>query len=376
MQQTETYGFDARALTEPVDRRAVKAFKGSLSTRFPLWHANDRSLGETLTFVLFVAIGSVFVLVGLGAIASGIIARSPAWFAGLPFLLVGGVFVVLAIVHQVAGGATTAYRLDRFAQANNMTFHPGYSAPKLPGMLFGVGRGRRSNDLVRGDEPRFVEFGNYRYKTGSGKSEKTHTWGYIAVRLDAPLPHIVLDAEGNNGLFGSNLPIGFRKDQRLELEGDFHKHFSLYCPEGYEADALYLFTPDIMARFMDSSAQLDVEIVDDWLFFYTGKDVSTLDPRRWAWLFSVVGAMLDKMAQWGRWRDDRLRAEQSHATPAQVAPIAPDHIENPAMQNPATLRPPKGVADPGRRLKRRGFAWTGFLAVAIFVILQVLSQLD
>src|SRR5699024_10580785 len=124
------------------------------------------------------------------------------------------------------------FRLDRFARANGLRFHPGFNNPQLPGMLFSIGRQRKSQLLLRGDQPRFVEFGNYRYTTGSGKNSTTHTWGYIAVKLDAPLPHLVLDAEGNNSFFGSNLPIGLKKDQRLSLEGDFDKHFSLYAPVG------------------------------------------------------------------------------------------------------------------------------------------------
>src|SRR5699024_7440607 len=104
-------------------------------------------------------------------------------------------------------GGMMQYRLDRFAAANGMRFHPGYDDPRLPGMLFDVGKQRYSTMLVRGDVPRFVEFGNYQYTTGSGKSQTTHNWGYIAVQLDVPLPNIVLDAEGNNGLLGSNLPV-------------------------------------------------------------------------------------------------------------------------------------------------------------------------
>src|SRR5690606_23471582 len=114
-----------------------------------------------------------------------------------------------------------------------------------------------------------VEFGNHSYTVKQGKSSVTHTWGYVAVKLDVPLPNIVLDAVGNNTLFGSNLPARFDRDQRLSLEGDFDQYFQLYCPEGYERDALYLFTPDIMARFIDNAAQLDAEIVDDWLFLYS-----------------------------------------------------------------------------------------------------------
>ena len=138
----------------------------------------------------------------------------------------------------------------------------------------------------------------------------------MAIKLDVPLPHIVLDARSNNGLFGSNLPATFDKDQRLSLEGDFDQHFSLYCPEGYERDALYLFTPDIMARFIDNAAALDVEIVDDWLFLYGKREFSGLDPATWAWLFSVVAALLDKFAQWSRWRDERLQADAAAAAAA------------------------------------------------------------
>ncbi len=36
---------------------------------------------------------------------------------------------------------------------------------------------------------------------------------------------------------------------------------------------------------------------------------SSLDPATWAWLFSVVGALLDKLAQWARWRDERLQTD-------------------------------------------------------------------
>src|ERR1044071_8257923 len=160
-------------------------------------------------------------------------------------------------------------------------------------MIFGLGRSRQSTDLirgtrprfvefgtyqdtvhsrrwtgrVRGTRPRFVEFGNYQYTVQSGKNSTTYRWGYVAVKLDVPLPNIVLDALGNNG-FGSNLPASFQRAQRLSLEGDLDQHFTLYCPEGYEQDALYLFTPDIMARFIDHAAELDVEIVDDWMFLY------------------------------------------------------------------------------------------------------------
>ncbi|MGK9221328.1 MULTISPECIES: hypothetical protein [unclassified Microbacterium] len=362
--------FDARPLTEPVDRADVKRFSDELSRRFP----SGTGAGAVVAVIVIVFVGVM--ILGFGGLILSILlmvadadGASGAGFwvsLGIAALVIGA--VVWGVRAFQGQRRERQYRLDRFARANGMSYLPSLGDPALPGMIFGLGRARRSNDLVRGEAPRFAEFANYQYTTGSGKNQTTHRWGYVAIRLDAPLPHIVLDAVGNNTIFGSNLPVGFDKDQRLSLEGDFDRHFALYCPQGYEADALYLFTPDIMARFLDHAGQLDVEIVDDWLFLYTRREVSTLDPATWAWLFSVVAALIHKLDQWGRWRDERFAAGTGVPRP-----IASGHHEAPAFSAAAPLTPPpRGVAEPGRRLKRR-FSWFGIVIIA-FVILQFVLQ--
>ena len=194
------------------------------------------------------------------------------------------------------------------------------------------------------------------------------------MKLDVPLPNIVLDATGNNG-FGSNLPASFDKEQRLSLEGDFDQHFTLYCPAGYERDALYLFTPDIMARFIDNAAELDVEIVDDWMFLYTRRKVSTLDPATWAWLFGVVGALIAKFDQWARWRDERLLAENPGLAQAPVPVDAASANERLPFAPPAgLLTPPPGVAREGRRLKRR-MQWLPIVFVILIAAFWIWSRM-
>jgi len=386
--------FDARPLVEPIDRRDVRAFTKRLRETGAL----SSGAGAIFGIVVVVAIVGVFVAVFGGIFASAIagIASSGrstpfALMSFVPLLFIGGIVAVIlvAVVRRLRGGGSRRYRLDRFARANGMSYVPALSNPRLPGMIFGIGSSRRASDLVRGERPRFVEFANYRYTTGSGKNRTTHRWGYVAVKLDVPLPHIVLDAVGNNGLFGSNLPASFAKGQRLSLEGDFDRYFALYCPEGYERDALYLFTPDIMARFIDNAAALDVEIVDDWLFLYAKRDFSTLDPAMWAWLFSVVAALLDKLAQWARWRDERLRAAMDasaaaesagaergadRADAATAAPSASATTTGVPFAAPAgQLRPPPGVASQGRRLKR-GVPVVTFVAIGIFILVWLLQN--
>lgn len=368
--------FDARPLTEPVDKAEVSRFDRELKAR----SGSHRLAGTVI--VILISIGVIFgggaVLLGLvAAIASSVAENGhvlgPA--AAVPLLFAVAVpATILMLVISARRGKETRYRLARFAAANAMSFVPTIVEPKLPGLLFHRGHSRVATNLVRGERPRFVEFGNYRYTTGSGKNKSTHSWGYVAIHLDAPLPHIVLDALGNNALGLSNLPAAFDRDQRLSLEGDFDRHYALYCPAGYERDALYLFTPDIMARFLDNAAQLDVEIVDDWLFLYTRRPVSTTDPGTWAWTFSVVSALMDKLAQWGRWRDDRLGAPEVAPTPGQAtaAPVSPTAAPLP-FGNGAFVRPPKGVAEPGRRLKR-GFSWATVAVIGIVIFFLVIQN--
>jgi hypothetical protein len=381
--------FDARPLVEPIDAAAARSFAQQLrrSGRVPGVFSGRTAIVAVIVGVFVLAFGSVFVsmLVSIVAALAGSFgeggAIGGALFSLIPFLLFGGVIavVVLGLVGSTRSAATRMYRLDRFARANGMTYVPRFDSPGLPGMIFSLGNSRQASDLVRGERPRFVEFANYHYTTGSGKNRTTHAWGYVAVRLDVPLPHIVLDATGNNGLFGSNLPATFDKDQRLSLEGDFDRYFSLYCPQGYEPDALYLFTPDIMARFIDNAAALDVEIVDDWLFLYAKRDFSTLDPATWAWLFSVVGALLEKLAQWARWRDERLRAQAAAMTDAST--LARSTVDGAPVEASAVpfaapleaLRPPPGVAPQGRRLQR-GVPWVSIIAVGAIVLFWILSQ--
>ncbi len=375
--------FDARPLTDPVDRATARAYVRELrrTGRAP---SGPGPLGIILAVVIGVFFLGVFGSVFTGVVSMVIqMATSPGQgggglFAVVPLvILVAVVGVVGLAIWRLMGGSSAErwYRLDRFAQANGMSWHPLVSNPPLPGMIFAHGSSRKATDIVRGTQPRFVEFGNYQYTTGSGKNQTTHRWGYVAVKLSTPLPHIVLDATSNNGLFGSNLPASFDKDQRLSLEGDFDRYFALYCPRGYERDALYLFTPDIMARFIDNAAALDVEIVDDWMFLYAKREFSTLHPATWAWLFSVVRAFLDKFAQWERWRDDRLAAEQAAAA-QQVAAVPGASAPAPALPfaaPTAALRPPPGVAAPGRRLQRR-VPWAAIIVFVVIFGVFVLGQ--
>lgn len=340
---------DTRPLTEPIDRSALLEYRRSLPTEVRpqlvalLWFA------VVLTVLPFCSLPLWWLVLQDGS--------SPAepwdWstLILLPYLAIPIVAVVVLVRTIRRRSGVRQFRLDGFARANGLDYRPIAVPVALPGLIFTMGGTSVVRDLVWRDGRSPLAVANLETTIGSGRNRKVHRWGYVALRLPATLPHIVLDAVGNNSLLHPRLPVAFAKDQRLTLEGDFDRHFELYCPRGYETDALYLFTPDVMARFIDTVAELDVEIVDDHLFLYSPKDLSTLDPEVWTWLTSIAEVLTERVAQWERWRDRRLEPVGA-ATMADPFPL---------------VRPPRGVARQGRRLSRRAeWWWLIGLALAVY----------
>ena len=368
------------AFTEPITPAALRDYLDGLrrSGAWPVVKTSMRTIGWIAIGVsLAVVIAAVVVMTAVVSDISG----DPGGVGGS--VTVG--LLLIAVVGLVIGAGVSShrargrrwFRLARFAQASGLEYLPQVHDPGYSGMIFGRGGDRMSMDVVR-DPARSLEVANYRYSTGSSQHRRTHRWGYITIGLKNSLPNIVLDATSNNSFLGSDLPSTLAKNQRLRLEGDFDQHFALYCPVGYEADALYLFTPDIMARFIDNAAALDVEIVDNRLLLYGRRDLSTLDEATWQWIFSIVSALEVKFAQWERWRDDRLAGTSSataaSSTAAAGAAVPGAAVSSAAVSAPPLLRPPPGVAPQGRRLRRSVSALAvvfGIFALLVWVAVHL-----
>jgi hypothetical protein len=342
---------DTTPLAAPIDRAELKAFtRRNRTTDTPraAFFGSLVAIGAAFCFVLCVVVASIAFLLGSLATPSPLDLLAVAMLA---LVAVGG---YAAATRALRAQEEFIYRTAMFARANGLVDEGKELDRDLPGVIFHLGRFRASFPVLRRTGGRFVEFANYRYTTGDN-SYDAYRWGYVAIKLDVQLPNIVLDARENNGVLGqSNLPVTIDPDQRLSLEGDFDRHFALYCPAGYERDALYLFTPDIMARFIDNAAQLDVEIVDDWLFLYAKRPLVTTDPETWTWLMTTVDAVTQKLDQWARWRDDKLPATAS------------------AEPLPPLVIPPLAVAAGGQRLQRKRQLLKGLLVLfaimAVFVL--------
>lgn len=337
-------GIDYSFLTRTVTTAEVRAFRSSPQTRER--YTNSSSVAQTVALALFFVVFAVIAVVILATIGGALVSvlASDSSTAAVIAAIVLGSGIVVCIIAIVRWSTRRRweklFRLDGFATTNSLTFSSSDSAPQYPGAIFSSGRSREARDHLRSTTGRFLDYGNYRYVTGSGKNQSTHNWGFLAFQLDRSLPHMVLDSRANNGLFGgTNLPSAFDKDQILSLEGDFDSHFTLYCPRAYERDALYVFTPDLMALLIDNAAPFDVEIVDKWMFVYSATPFDMVQPTAHQRLLGIVDTVGAKtLAQSDRYSDERVQD-----FPANV------------------------VAQPGKRLKKR-FPLAAIIIVGIVLI--------
>jgi hypothetical protein len=304
---------DFASLNAPLPDEQVRAFKARAKAAGEPWATWQA--GQVIGVVLVVPIALVFMIIGISmvtTVAGSAIESGDVALAAIPLIIVLGMLAVVAFgVAKAVGGFGRRWelwaRVDAFARANGMTFSPQDPNPAYPGAIFGIGGSRQAVDHLRSASGRFFDFGNYRYTTGSGKNRSTRTWGFLAFNLDRRLPNMVLDSTANNGWFGTNLPATFDRSQILSLEGDFDRYFTLYCPQQYERDALYVFTPDLMALLIDEAAPFDVEIVDDWMFVYSSAAFRTGDAALYARLFRIIDTVGAKtLTQTDRYVDERV----------------------------------------------------------------------
>lgn len=62
---------------------------------------------------------------------------------------------------------------------------------------------------------------------------------------------------------------------KVQLEGDFPKRFSLYCTPGAELELLQLFDPADMAYFVDFCRAYDFELYKDTIYISQAADANT-----------------------------------------------------------------------------------------------------
>lgn len=199
------------------------------------------------------------------------------WFLGRSDILtvapILGVFVIGYTVLAAFGFVWYAVSLSRrvkiaaFAWRNGWAYADKLQDTRRPGAAFTrVVRGQERAVVACDDERMPFELGmHHSVSRGEQSATVQRPFAFIELPLPTSVPHIVL-ANRKRSIIPT-LGLG-RGAARMDLEGDFAKTFRLIVPEGYQQDALYIFTPDLMERVLDLGSGAEIELVSDRLYVY------------------------------------------------------------------------------------------------------------
>ncbi len=296
---------DYSAFVVPLTQTEIQTYKHTIQDK---WMVTSNQP----TWITLAVAGAFFATALAGSQLGWASDTTPMW------IVLGVIGVVIAIVYAIVYEISKQRALlSKFAACNGGSYIYKQKDPAFSGMIFDEGDSRVLKNAVA--FPDGVQIGEYQYMTGSGKSRQSHNWGFVSCKLPRRLPNMVLDSKKNN-IFGlvSNLPDSFGSGQKLSLEGDFDKHFTLYAPEQYKTDALYIFTPDVMQTIIDHGGGYDMEVVDDSFYIYTQNSTGMWKQKSLQDLMSIAEKVGKEIAEQGDYyADERIgdRAQNIVAEP-------------------------------------------------------------
>lgn len=166
--------------------------------------------------------------------------------------------------------------ISQFAADHGFSFQK-EGVPYGDGTLFSLGHGPSWRDSVSG-KIRGADFClfNYRYIIGYGKGSRTYSLTVARVEYRDHLPPIFLQTRGA----GLEASFGFSNEfpkmypEKISLEGDFDKYFTLYTQKGFETEALQIVSPDFMGKLMDGGRGFSLEFIENRIYMYSHHLVS------------------------------------------------------------------------------------------------------
>jgi hypothetical protein len=310
---------DRSALTDPIDRAALRAAVAATQRKDRAKMARETAgavvstLGSAFVIVLVVIVPASFMPVLI------VVAPRVTPLVVL-FGLVGTALSILLIftfarwrvrgireVWRRRGGWAHRSRLLRFAQENGMLYNARPATLPTLGSLLHYMKPWPFDLFAMKVDGKATLFGNAiaRSRTTQFNSHAPDGWFFLSTKLPAAVPHMMLIPRARGSQAASPL-FNLAGTQRLRLEGDFDRHFSLYAPSSYERDALYVITPDLMALLIDHLPGAFVETIDDTLTVTVPGPAYFLDIATWDRIAGLLGVVLPKaQRQTHRYRDER-----------------------------------------------------------------------
>ena len=227
----------------------------------------------------------------------------------VPLLAAGALVLVGLSVRSMHRGML----LQAWAWGRGMRYvHQRRSTSRSPwdGTLFPRGGGYFVRHHLLGHDVEIARFRSLPDNSGYKSAGILDSFTFVRFDLPTSVPHLVVTSNRSSAFSAAGLAIsGGRK---LAASIEFDSSFTLYCPSDYERDALYVFTPDLLALLIDAAPGCDLELLGSTAYLYFSRE-----PQLWKEsvaenLLTAVGALRDKLdRQTRRYKDGRVDEETS-----------------------------------------------------------------
>ncbi|MEK7588285.1 MAG: hypothetical protein AAB438_00525 [Patescibacteria group bacterium] len=189
----------------------------------------------------------------------------------IPFLIF--FFIIDMIFLGIFSAVKRKAFLKQFAKTNGYTYEARADVRLVPSLYLQMGHSREMTNIISGtykNSP--IKLFEFKCVIGYGKHRRTIQFTTFEITYKTELKSIFLRSKKNKWAI-TNLFEGMGDDIRfgkvLKLEGNFNDFFTLYVPEDYEMEALQIFTPEVMAKLMDTANGFSFEFTGNKLFIYS-----------------------------------------------------------------------------------------------------------
>jgi hypothetical protein len=248
------------------------------STRQYVWRRHGLLMGSVIAVAFGVGVYLFFFVFPWGLDAGQIVTNAVYSF-GLPQLLT--LFLYAYFQSQVAHlfvaqvGKTLGFSYERKGDLNTVS-----------GEFFKVGHSKRMYDVLLGTyKGKGMRIYTYRYTVGYGKTARTYTNTVYELESGTELPHVVMNLQ--------EAPLFMSGMERVELEGNFNKRFSVDVEKGKQMEVREILQPDVMAELYDSFGGYTIEFMGNNIYVI---EIGPLWHReKFLSLFKLVDTLFDKL---------------------------------------------------------------------------------
>lgn len=199
----------------------------------------------------------------------------------IPLIILGAVIVVLVIVAAEKAKKQRQEAIAAFAASHSLEFQPTAIPESLgiyaPFPLLNKGRSRTITNAVLADtQDTTARMFDYRFTTGSGKSQVTHYFSVVYFKSDLlNLPDFSLSPES---FFHS---IG-RVFGMQDINFDSHPKFSsAFLLQGTSEDEIRKFMTDKRLSELEKYSNICIEASQSRFIIYRGQQVQPQDYSKW-----------------------------------------------------------------------------------------------